>query len=212
MRRLTPVCRNWGFSRGLPIDRYYIEQFLSAHANDIRGSVLEIKDNDYTLRYGGYRVTRSDVLHVQGGNPKATIVADLTRADHIPSDIFDCIVFTQTLQFIYDVKAVVRTLYRILNPGGVLLVTTPGISQISRYDMDRWGDYWRFSTLSTRLLFEEVFSEENITINAYGNVLTAIAFLHGLASEELREEELDYVDQDYELLITIRAIKPISTT
>jgi len=207
LRRLQPISRVFGFDRGLCIDRYYIEQFLTRHAEDIRGHVLEIGDDGYTCKFGGERVSKSDVLHVVEGNPKATIVANLTCADHIPSDTFDCIILTQTLQFIYDVKAALRHLYRVLKPGGVLLATFPGISQISRYDMDRWGDYWRFTTLSARRLFEEVFPPECLTIEARGNVLAAIAFLHGLAAEELRSEELDYHDPDYEVLITVRAVK-----
>jgi SAM-dependent methyltransferase len=212
LRRLKPISRVFGFDRGLCIDRYYIENFLAKHAEDIRGHVLEIGDDTYTRRFGGDRVARSDVLHVQEGNPKATIVADLTCADSIPSDTFDCIIFTQTLQFIYDVRAAIRHLHRILKPGGVLLATFPGISQISRYDMDRWGDYWRFTTLSARMLFEEVFPSGNVTVRAYGNVLAAVAFLHGLSAEELRREELDYHDPDYELIITLRALKPREVT
>ena len=153
-------------------------------------------------------VVRSDVLHIWDNNPKATIVADLTHADHIPSDSFNCIIFTQALLFIYDVRTALKTLYRILKPGGVLLATFPGISQISRYDMERWGDYWRFTTLSAKRLFEEVFLPENVEVQAYGNVLTATAFLHGLAAEELKQEELDYHDPDYEVLITVRSVKP----
>lgn len=208
LRRLVPFSRDWGSSRGLPIDRYYIEQFLSAHAADIRGRVLEIKDDTYTRKFGGERVTRSDVLHKVEGNPMATIVADLTCADGLSSDSFDCIICTQTLQFIYDVKAAIATLHRILKPGGVLLVTVPGISHISRYDMEHWGDYWRFTTLSACLLFEEAFPTANVTVRAYGNVLSAIAFLHGLASGELRQKELDSLDPDYEVLIAVRAVKP----
>ena len=96
LRRLTPISRTFGFDRGLPIDRHYIERFLSAHAGDIRGDVLEIGDNAYTRRFGGERVTKSDVLHVSEGNPDATIVGDLTCADFIPSDSFDCVILTQT--------------------------------------------------------------------------------------------------------------------
>jgi len=194
----------------LPIDRYYIERFLSAHAPDIRGRVLEIQDDTYTRKFGGNRVTQSDVLHVVEGNPKATIVADLVCGDQLPSDAYDCIIFTQTLQFIYDVRATLKTLYRILKPGGTLLATFPGISQISRHDMARWGDYWRFTTLSSRKLFEEVFPSEQLTVEAFGNVCTALAFLHGLAAEELRREELDHSDPDYEVLISVRAVKPES--
>jgi len=207
LRRVTPISRTFGFDRGLCIDRYYIETFLAKYSEDIQGNVLEIGDDTYTWKFGGGRVAKSDVLHVWNNNPKATIVADLTRADHIPSDAFDCIILTQTLQFIYDVRAAIKTLYRILKPSGVLLATFPGISQISRYDMDRWGEYWRFTTLSARRLFEEFFPPENIEVQAYGNVLAAIAFLHGLAAEELSQKELDYFDPDYELLIAVRAVK-----
>jgi len=135
-------------------------------------------------------------------------VADLTCGDHIPPDTFDCIILTQTLQFIYEVEAAVMTLYRILKPGGILLATFAGISQISRWDMDRWGHYWNFTTLSAQRLFERSFPAEKIKVEAYGNVLAAMALLYGLASQELLQEELDHHDPDYELLIVVRAVKP----
>jgi len=207
LRRTTPISRVWGSDRGLPIDRYYIERFLSVHAPDVRGHVLEIGTDAYTRRFGGDRVARSDVLFVAEGNPKATVVADLTHANHIPSGIFDCILLTQTLQYIYDVRAALKTLYRILKPNGILLATFPGISQISRYDMDRWGDHWRFTSLSSRRLFEELFPSAHVTVESHGNVLTALTFLHGLAAQELRQEELDFQDPDYEVLIAVRAVK-----
>jgi SAM-dependent methyltransferase len=209
LRRLTPISRNWGFDRGQPVDRYYIENFLAAQSSDVRGRVLEIADNTYTRRFGGDRVTESEVLHAEAGNPAATFVADLTDAPQIPSDRYDCIICTQTLLVIYDVRAALRTLYRILKPGGVLLVTVPGGShQITRWDMDHWGDYWRFTSLSVRRLFEEVFPSANVKIESFGNVLAAISFLHGLAKEDLRQEELDYRDPDYEVTIAVRAVKP----
>ncbi len=211
LRRLTPISQVFGFDRGKCIDRYYIEKYLASHANKIYGYVLEIGDAAYTNKFGNSRVTKSDVLHRQEGNPNVTIVGDLTEADHIQSDTFDCIILTQTLQVIYDVRAAIRTLHRILKPTGVLLATFPGICQISRYDMDRWGDYWRFTSLSARRLFEEIFPAGNVTIEVYGNVLSAISFLHGLAAEELKQEELDYPDPDYEVLITARAVKPEAT-
>jgi len=212
LHRLTPISRHFGIDRGQSIIRYYIERFLLTHASDIKGHVLEIEDDAYTRKFGGDRVIKNDVLHVEEGSPMATIVADLTCADHIPADTYNCIIFTQTLQFIYDVRAAIRTLYRILKHGGVLLATSHGISQISRYDMDRWGEYWRLTTLSARFLFEEVFPEENIEVQAHGNVLAAISFLHGLAAEEFTKQELDYHDPDYELIITIKAVKPARAT
>lgn len=208
LRRVTPVSPQFGIDRGLCIDRYYIEKFLTERAEDIKGQVLEIGDDRYARKFGGSRITKSDVLHVRQGNPKATIVADLSADAGIHSDSFDCIIFTQTLPFIYDFHAAVRSLYRILKPGGVLLATFPGISQISRYDMERWGDYWRFTTLSARRLLAEAFPPEAIDVRAHGNVLAAVAFLHGLAAKELEAEELDYFDPDYEVLIAARAVKP----
>ena len=207
LRRLKPISNQWGMDRGRPVDRYYIERFLADHSPDIKGRVLEIGGNGYTVRFGGDQVTQSDVLHVAEDRPQVTIIGDLTDAGHIASDSFDCIILTQTLQAIYDVRAVICTVHRILKPGGVVLITVPGISQISRYDMDRWGYYWSFTTASIRCLLQEAFPPANVQVAAHGNVLASIAFLHGLAQSELKQEELDYVDPDYQLLITARAVK-----
>ena len=62
-RRTRPLSDWWGFDRGTPVDRYYIEKFLDEHRDLIRGRVLEVKDNGYTARYGK-GVTRSDVIDV----------------------------------------------------------------------------------------------------------------------------------------------------
>jgi len=211
LRRLSPVSKRFGLDRGLSVDRYYIEKFLSKFSPDIRGHVLEVGDDRYTKKFGGSRVTRSDVLHAEEGHPHATIVLDLSRDQTLPADTFDCIICTQTLQFIYDFRTALQCLYRILKPGGVLLATVAGISQVSRFDMDRWGDYWRLTTLSTRRLFDEVFPPESAQINAYGNVLSSVAFLHGISAEELTKDELNYHDPDYQLVIAVRAVKPAAT-
>ena len=206
LRRLTPISRVFGFDRGTPVDRHYIENFLAGNAGDIRGRVLEVGDDAYTRRLGGDRVTRRDVLHVSEGNPQATIVADLTSADHIPSDAFDCIILTQTLHLIYDARAALSTLHRILKPGGVLLTTFPGITQIDHYDWrNSW--YWAFTALSATRMFGEVFPAANLKVETYGNVLAAIAFLHGISLEELRRDELDSNDPDYQVIIAVRAVK-----
>jgi SAM-dependent methyltransferase len=212
LRRVRPISPYWGTERGRPIDRYYIERFLAQKTADIQGRVLEIGDSSYTRAFGGEGVIRSDVLHVAEDRPQVTIIGDLTAAGHIPSDSFDCIILTQTLQAIYDVRAAIASVQRILKPGGVVLATVPGISKISRYDMDRWGYYWSFTTASARQLFAEIFPAANVQVEAYGNVLAAIAFLHGLAQEELRAAELDYTDPDFELLIAIRAVKAVTGT
>jgi glycosyltransferase involved in cell wall biosynthesis len=211
LRRVTPISGCFGFDRGLPIDRHYIERFLGEHAQAIRGRTLEIGDANYTRRFGGDRVTRSDVLHVKKSSRVATIVGDLTSAEHIPSESFDCIIATQTLQLIYDVRAALATLHRILKPDGLLLLTAPGISQISQ---DEWAEtwYWSFTSRSLVRLLEEVFPPSCVEVEAFGNVLAAGAFLQGLAAGELTHAELDARDPQYEVLITVRARKTSSGT
>ena len=207
LRRIHPISRSIGLDRGTPIDRHYIERFLHAHSRDVRGRVLEIGDDRYTTKFGGRQVEQSDVLHVYAGNPQATIVADLAQADHIPSASFDCIICTQTMMFVPDVFSAVRTLRRILKPNGVLLATIAGISQICRWDADQWGDYWRVTSMGAKRLFESAFPPADLEVNSYGNVLAAVGFLHGMAAEEFKAAELEHHDRDYELLITIRAVK-----
>ena len=208
LRRVTPIDPHFGGGRGKPVDRHYIERFLAGNAVDIRGQVLEVGDDVYTRRYGGSRVTRSDILHANASNPKATLVADLAEAFDIPSDSFDCFICTQTLTFIYPVQSAVATIHRILKPGGVLLATVPGISQSNPYDRDRWGEYWRFTTQSLRRLLSDSFPRECVDVEAYGNVLASTAFLQGLVVKDLRHDELEHRDQRYEMLVAGRAVKP----
>lgn len=206
LRRLSPVSSRWGVDRGVPVDRYYIEAFLKRNAADIRGRVLEVANNYYTRRFGGARVTQSDIIHGAPGNSDATIVGDLAVGTNIPAETFDCVILTQTLPLIYDVGAAVRTLHRILKPGGVLLGTFPGIAhKIMRYP--DFEDYWRFTSMSARRLFEPVFGKDRVAVEARGNVLVAISFLHGLAAEELTREELEYNDPEFEVSVAVRALK-----
>jgi len=204
LRRTAPLSRQFGFDRGRPVDRYYIEGFLDRHAHDVRGCVCEIKDAAYTRRFGGDRVTRSEVLDVDEGNPEATLIADLNHADHLPSERFDCILFNQTLHLIYDFRAALATLHRTLKPGGVLLATFPGITSVA--PELTW--YWAFTPASAQRLFEEVFPPDHVAVSAYGNVLAAQAFLQGMADEELTPAELDRFDPSYPVTVAVRAVKP----
>ncbi len=204
LRRTTPLSDHWGYDRGTPIDRYYIECFLEAHRRDIHGHVLEIKDTTYTDRFG-MDVVQRDVLDIDPSNPHASIVADLVAADSIPKDTFDCVILTQTLQFISDLHAAIAHVHRILQPGGVLLCTVPGISRVERAYAPT--DYWRFTPAVCSLLFGGEFGAENVTIRAYGNVLAAIAFLTGMASEELSRRELVTCEEHFPVITATRAVK-----
>jgi len=207
LRRTSPISASFGLDRGTPVDRYYVERFLAENSSAIRGTVLEVADRTYTTRFGGNAVTRSEVLHLTGDSPEATIVGDLTVGLPVAENTFDCVILTQTLQFIYDTPAALAEVHRILAPGGTVLCTVSGISQISRFDAERWGDYWRFTSMSLSRLFAGAFGDEVAEVTAHGNVLAATAALQGLASGELTRAELDVRDDDYQLVLTVRATK-----
>ena len=207
-RRIDPFSRAFGAERGRPIDRHYIEGFLGDHRDDIRGAVLEVEQPTYTHMFG-HSITQSDVLHVADPHPPTTIVSDLQVGTDLPSEAYDCVILTQTLFLIENLDAAVRTVFRILRPGGVALVTVPGISQIARDARNHWADHWRFTSVSARKLFARTFGEDAVFVSSYGNVLVASAFLYGLASHELTPEELDYNDPDFEMVICIRAEKRV---
>jgi len=205
--KLQPVSRNFGIDRGVPIDRYYIEKFLADHRQRIKGAVLEIAGSTYTRRFGDDRVTQPLVMHVQDGFG-ADIVCDLSR--ECPREAFlDCFILTQTLPFVYDLRSTIRNALRMLKPGGSLLVTAGGVSQISRDDMERFGQFWSFTDLSLRRLFEEELPSECIEVASYGNVLAAASFLYGLAQHELSIEELEHSDPQYQMLIGLVATRPL---
>jgi SAM-dependent methyltransferase len=204
---LEPASRNFGFERGKPVDRWYIERFLRSHSDDVRGRVLELYENTYTEWFGGDDVTASEVLHHGDDNPAATLIGDLRTGEGIPEAAFDCFIFTQTLHLIPEPEAALRGTWRALAPGGVLLATLPGISRVCTDDRPVWGDWWRFTVDGARKLFGDVYGAENVSVDAVGNVLSSCAFLYGLAAEELDESLLAHRDTDYELLVTVRAVR-----
>jgi hypothetical protein len=205
LSRDQPVSRMFGMDRGQAIDRYYIESFIDAQSSLIRGRVLEVASNEYSRRY--HRGARSfDVLHVDPRHPEATLIGDLTRMETLPEARFDAFVCTQTFNFVLEIAAAIAGAHRLLAPSGTLIATLAGLTQISRYDMDRWGDYWRFTSASAMKLFGAHFAQ--VKVQTFGNVLAAKAIVDGLAVEDLPSPELlDSVDPDYQVVIGVVATK-----
>jgi SAM-dependent methyltransferase len=201
---LSPLSTDWGFDRGLPVDRYYIERFLDTHSADIRGRVLEVAEDTYSRKFGGSKVERQDVLSL-APDDAATIIGDLAEPGVLPASAFDCIVLTQTLHLIFDLRAAVEQLHRALRPGGVLLLTVPGITPIER---GGWKENWHWSLTDASLarLLSSSFDREKIELSVYGNLYAATAFLHGAAVEELSRRKLDPFDPAYPVTVAARAI------
>ncbi len=203
---LHPFSTEFGYDRGGPVDRFYIERFLQNEAATICGRVLEIGDNEYTLQFGKKGVVQSDILHVDNTNTKATFIGDIAHAPQIPDNTFDCIILTQTLHLIYHFKEALATCFRILKPGGTLLLTVPGITPI---DHGEWKEtwYWSFTQKAMERLMSDSFTDGKIEVNTYGNVQVATSFLYGMGLGEVSNEALSFNDPHYPVIITVKAQK-----
>ena len=202
--RRGPVSRNWGFDRGTPVDRHFIEDFLAEQGRHIRGRVLEVKDDEYSRRFGT-SVETCDVLDVDPANPQATVIADLTDASGIADDTYDCIILTQVLHLVYELQAAVRECERILRPGGTLLATVPALSRMSR----ELGatDFWRLTPTGVERVFGDVFGKDRVEVHGHGNAVLCSAFMMGVAAEEVSGRQLSRHDPLFPLVVTVRATK-----
>jgi glycosyltransferase involved in cell wall biosynthesis len=202
---VRPLSERWATDRGLPIHRYYLAQFLREFRSDVRGHCLEFQDDTYTMATGGDAVAKLDILHIDHSNPRATIVADLTRPNDIPGEVFDCIVCTHVLHVVADLDKAISELHRILKPGGALLVAVP---QLSMCDPES-HELWRFTPEGLCLLLAKVFGRENVLLRAYGNSLTSACEIRGLASDELSPSVLDDHDPRFAIEVCARAVKSL---
>jgi SAM-dependent methyltransferase len=205
LRRTTPVSSYWGFDRGTPVDRVYIERFLAAHAGDIRGRVLEVRDSSYTTQYGGEGVANAAVVDIDPVNREATFVADLGERDSLPVGAFDCVIVTQTLQYVERPRSALANLWRALAPGGVALVTAPCTSRVDPDAPE--ADRWRFTAAGLETLFRGAGEWAELEVCGFGNVLSSVGFLLGISAQELHVGELDEHDDFFALVACARARK-----
>lgn len=190
----TASLTEWGEERGTPVDRWYIERFLTTHRADVTGLVLEVKNDHYASRLGAASV---EVVDIDPANANATVVGDLCDPATLAPLRYDAAVVTQTLQFVRDPAAAVRHLVESLRPGGVLLLTVPCLSRLCGS-----SDLWRWTPAGLKqLLAESVPAGAAVDVQGLGNGLAGRAFLFGLAAEDLRATALDEADPDQPLLV-----------
>lgn len=203
---LLPVDDSFGFSNGTPIDRYYIESFLKENSKLVKGTICEISELNYSKKFA-QSGSNFELFDINPKNINATIIGDLQDPTTIPESVIDCFILTQTLNFIENTDLVIQSIFKILKPGGVCLLTVSGISQISSYDMTRWGDYWRFTDHSLNVVLNKYFKSRNILINTYGNLYAAKSFLDGECIENLDKEDLMVKDDKYQITICAKIFK-----
>jgi SAM-dependent methyltransferase len=200
---VSPLSQRWGFDRGMPIHRFFLEQFLQECSSDIRGHGLEFQQDEYATRFGGVAIAKLDILHLDASNPRATIVADLTKANAIPSHCFDCIICTYTLHLIYELDKAVLQLHRILKPHGALLVAVPHVSMCD----PTMHELWRFTPEGLQQVLARAFGSEHVLVQAYGNSLTAAGEIRGLVAREFIPAELSWHDPRFAVEVCARAVK-----
>jgi hypothetical protein len=214
-----PISSMVGTDRGTPIDRVAIEGFLDHHKGLVRGRVLEVKDRNYTKRFGGYveetaggtpgRATRSDVLDINRENKAANIIDDIRSLSTVQDGAYDCFIVTQVLQYVDDLDATIRSIRRVLAPGGSAIVTVPTVGKLDGHEDKVAGHYWRLTPDSARHLFSKSFGNDpaDLEIHGWGNARLAAAFLSGLCVEDLSPRTFSSYDPMFACGVLIRATR-----
>jgi SAM-dependent methyltransferase len=204
--RVTPINRDWGWERGVPLDRPFIERFISIHRGDIYGRVLEVKEPEYTSRYA-QSASQVDILDIDNSNKAATIVADLQSCAQVSDNTYDCIILTQVLQLVPDFKSAIANAARILRPGGTLLLTVCGITQ--GITSKEGAFCWSFFEPGLKHALLPYFDPKKLLLRSHGNVGLAASFLMGLTVADVPPYLLSFGDREYPIVVTARATKPI---
>jgi SAM-dependent methyltransferase len=199
LRRLEPFSDHYGWDRGTPVDRFYIDAFMAGQGPSIRGDVLEIRDSHYTDRYATAGVT-SHVLDIDRDNRQATVIADLCEAGSLAASAYDTVVLTQTLHLLPDDGVALANLWQALRPGGAMLLTAPCVSRIDNESPA--FDSWRFTPVGFARRLAAACPGAEIGVTGHGNVLIAVGFLMGLAQEEFERHELEHQDPRFPLLVS----------
>jgi SAM-dependent methyltransferase len=146
--------------------------------------------------------------HTVDINPefRPTYTCDLADATQMPNGYYDCFLLPNTLQHLVRLEPALRTMLRVVRPGGTILLSAAGLLPL----IPDGGDYWRLTTEGWRVLLDTEWSGCDVTIEGHGNCLAAAAAIYGLAHEELSQAELEVHDRRYPVLVTIRCRKPLT--
>ncbi|MBJ7458396.1 MAG: methyltransferase domain-containing protein [Thermoleophilaceae bacterium] len=206
-KRTKPFSECYGWDRGTPIDRWYIERYLESTKQYIHGDAMEIRDPAYVNRFGGSRVDKAHVVDIDADNPRADLVADLCVPESLPSGAYDSVVLTQTFHLLADEQVALDNLWNSLKPGGTLIITAPCLSRVDHEIPE--VDFWRYTPRGFEQRLQLCLpADAKISVEGHGNALSGAAFFLGLAAEELDESDLAVDDPFFPITCCARVEKP----
>jgi SAM-dependent methyltransferase len=210
LQRTHPFSDRYGFDRGTPVDRALMARFFAQHAELFCGHVLEVGDDTFVRVFRGDRVGAVDIVDIDEENPRATIVADLAAEGSLPAQRYDLVLIAQTLQYIPDTVAALRNCWQAVRPGGTLMVTVPSLSRLDPGVPA--GDLWRITPGGLEHMLRTAAPGASLKVCALGNLVAAVAFLEGIAAEELRSVDLATDDPRFPLIAAACASKPAAAS
>jgi Methyltransferase domain len=199
---MEPLSDNYGFDRGTPLDRRYIEAFLARRQDALHGAVLEVGDDRYSRRFSA--PSQTTVVDVDRTNPHATLIADLCEPTSLPAGAYDCVVLAETLHLLPAPAACIANCQQALVSGGSLLVTVPALKRLSPSRPK--SDYWRFTPAGLELLFEQTW-DGPFTIESFGNLRVCLGFLCAQVVEDLDDDDFARNDPRFPLTVVAHARK-----
>jgi hypothetical protein len=201
LRRLQQFSRDhFGFDRGTPIDRYYVDQFFQQHRDAITGDVLEIQKNMYAGRYGQH-LRKVDSFDIEADPDRPpTFLCDLAYSEGVlPSEAYDCLLMPCTLSVLRELEPCLRNALRVLRPNGVILTSGSALIPLD----SETADYWHMTPAGWRVFLPSVWPGCEILVEGHGNCLAVLAASMGLVVEDLTAKELDYYDPMLPVTTTI---------
>ena len=198
--RLWPFSQRFGFDRGAPVDRYYLQQFVRSIRPIVRGRCLEIGGSLKNNWFYRFDVDEFRTLELEQSKRADDLVGDAADPGVLDPASWDSILAFHVLEHCPNPFAVVSNMCAWLKAGGHACIVVPCAQRVHNHP----GDYWRFMPDGLRVLFRD-FSE--VDVSTYGNPLTVVSNYVGLSHTELVAEDMDAVHPDYPVLACVVARK-----
>lgn len=164
---------------------------------------MEVGNDAYSRKFGE-GISRQYVLNGSGEGANQ-ISGDLCDPAVLPKEAFDCIILTQTLQFVSDPAEALKNCNAALKPGGTLLMSVPVLSPLID---EQWQFRWLFTGPFVDELLTIAFPASEKEVHSIGNCYAATCIINGVPMEEADQTKLAPVDPERPILVLAKVTKP----